>query len=104
MAGTPGRPFLLMRKGRALMGEPVYGLSETCPGANVCAPGCTSGCEITAIWLLPALSHMMSSPPLEETRVRKNTGVWPAARVPTPGKVSTIFQLIGKVASGPRGG
>src|SRR4029077_6697896 len=95
---------MLMRIGRALMGEPVYGLIETCPGANVCAPGCTSGWEITAIWLLPALSHMMSSAPVEETRVRKNTGVWPGASVPTPGKVSTIFHAFGKLASGPSGG
>ena len=38
-----------------------------------------------------ALSPMTSSAPLEEIRVRKNTGVWPAARVPTPG--NDIYNL-----------
>src|SRR5205807_2532888 len=104
MASTPGRPSMLIRMGKALMGEPVYGLIETCPGTNVCAPGCKSACEITAIWPLPALSHMMSSAPLEETRVRKNTGGWLAVTAPTEGKLSTIFHpFTGKDRGGARG-
>src|ERR1051325_3648684 len=91
MATTPGRPSMLVRSGNALIGAPVYGLSETCPGANVCAPGCTSGCEIRAIRLLPAFNHITSSPPFEETRVRKNTGCCPAAIAAIEGRLSTIF-------------
>src|SRR4029077_12439484 len=95
---------MLTRNGNALIGAPEDGLIETVPGANVCVPGCTSPCEITAIRLLPAFSHITSSPPLEETRVRKNTGVCPGAIAPTEARVSTTFQpLAGKAVGGANG-
>src|ERR1043165_368074 len=103
MAHTPGRPSMLGRIGNALIAAPVYGLMETVPGANVCVPGSVSVCEITAIWLLP-LSHIMSSAPFEETRVRKNIGACPGATVATPGTLSTIFQpFAGNDAGGASG-
>src|SRR6266700_107256 len=75
-AMIPGRPSTLRRIGKALIGDPEYGFTETCPGRNVLAPGCASGWEITTICPVAALSHMMSSAPLLEIRVRKNTGVF----------------------------
>src|SRR5260370_32259464 len=38
-AMIPGRPSTLRRIGKALVGDPEYGFTETWPGRNVLAPG-----------------------------------------------------------------
>src|SRR5262249_25024543 len=95
---------MLIRTGKAVTGEPEYGLTETGPGASVDAPGSRSGWEITTICAPEAPSHITSSAPFEEMRVRKNAGACPGATVPRAGKLSTIFQpLEGNDLAGTRG-
>src|SRR5215472_14084226 len=101
---TPRRPSTLMRMGNAVTGLPEYGRTDTCPGTNVCCPGCVSGWEIN-VSHPEALNTIRSSAPLMEMRVRKSTGCWPGPNEAAPGKPSAILQaLIGKLGNGTKSG